>query len=431
MRRFLNRPLPERNNDRRLRELLGQRGRAGREAVRLEDLNENSDADIVALILATYTQGETQGEAIVQLQSGVTAAQADADAAAAVAQSALDDAAAAQDDIDGFSVAFEGLTVTLDGSGRVSGFLATTWANLDGSGGSVLELLGDVIAQGTIATNRLTVGLQGNWIKNSEFFGPVTPAWGPHDANGAAGAATVVQRNDEGEPYAWLSFPTLSLYQNDGSTTGFYDAYVRPPQDTAGALAPGWAVTAGERVSLSMRVSAHRCTATIRIAFYDGAGAFLSDVNSGNAVGGNFATSSAGPAGSASNPDLWDQLWMLADVPAGAAYARPVIRKGPSGSGDADSEVFIARPMFAKTHDDATAFTPYSPDGTTLIDGDQIRTGSIEADRLSVQEISVISSNLGTFQSAATGERMVITGSKIEVYDSTNTLRVRIGDLSE
>lgn len=50
---------------------------------------------------------------------------------------------------------------------------------------------------------------------------------------------------------------------------------------------------------------------------------------------------------------------------------------------------------------------------------------------IQVSSLSAISAQIGTFISGdPAGERMVITGDKIEIFDASNTLRVRIGDLS-
>ena len=68
--------------------------------------------------------------------------------------------------------------------------------------------------------------------------------------------------------------------------------------------------------------------------------------------------------------------------------------------------------------------------GRTVIDGSTIATGSIGADQINVSNLSAVSAVLGTFASAATGERTVISDAKIEVYDETGTLRVVIGDLT-
>jgi hypothetical protein len=345
---------------------------------------------------------------------------ASADAAIAAAISTYDAGAAnvtsiqqAITETDGFATAFAGLTATVDGSGDISGFKATTWADPDGSGGGVLELLGDVIVPGTLAANKLTVGLQANSFINSDFTAPLTPHWVTKEANGGAGAATTLTINAAGQSYAWNSFPTLSAYQNDGSTTGYYDFCCKPVVDISATLAPGWAVTAGERVSFSARVSAHRCTGSIYIEWYDGTGTLLGttdDAGDPGYVGGNLSTASAGPVGSDTNPDLWDELWILADAPAGAGYYLPVFRAGPSGSGDADSEMFVARPMHCRVHGNASTPTPYSPEGTTLIDGDRILTGSVTADKITVASLSALGLTVG----AADIEDASIGSAKLE-----------------
>ena len=60
----------------------------------------------------------------------------------------------------------------------------------------------------------------------------------------------------------------------------------------------------------------------------------------------------------------------------------------------------------------------------------KIAAGAVTADKMSVNELSAVAASIGTFQSAASGERVVITDDKIEVYDASNVLRVRIGNLS-
>jgi membrane protein implicated in regulation of membrane protease activity len=65
--------------------------------------------------------------------------------------------------------------------------------------------------------------------------------------------------------------------------------------------------------------------------------------------------------------------------------------------------------------------------GRTVIDGTDIKTGSITADRMNVSQLSAITATIGTFQSAPSGQRVVISDSLIQVYDSSNVLRVRLG----
>lgn len=70
--------------------------------------------------------------------------------------------------------------------------------------------------------------------------------------------------------------------------------------------------------------------------------------------------------------------------------------------------------------------------GTTEIDGGKIRADTITAAQLNVNELSAISGNLGTMityvdPSKPTGERMVIQGTAIKVYDGSNVERIFIG----
>lgn len=60
----------------------------------------------------------------------------------------------------------------------------------------------------------------------------------------------------------------------------------------------------------------------------------------------------------------------------------------------------------------------------------KIAAGAVTAEKMSVDELSAVAASIGTFQSAASGERVVITDDKIEVYDASNVLRVRIGNLA-
>lgn len=74
-------------------------------------------------------------------------------------------------------------------------------------------------------------------------------------------------------------------------------------------------------------------------------------------------------------------------------------------------------------HADAIIF-----DGT--IYGQHIAADSINATHINVSSLSAISATLGTFQSAPSGERLVIEGDRLTVYDANNVVRVRLGRLS-
>lgn len=60
----------------------------------------------------------------------------------------------------------------------------------------------------------------------------------------------------------------------------------------------------------------------------------------------------------------------------------------------------------------------------------QISTGAVTADKIDVASLSAVSATIGTLQSAPSGARLVIQDDKISVFDSSGTLRVRIGNLA-
>ena len=65
-----------------------------------------------------------------------------------------------------------------------------------------------------------------------------------------------------------------------------------------------------------------------------------------------------------------------------------------------------------------------------VIDGDLLVAGTVTADRLLSTELSTLGMTIGTLSSSPSGERVIISDNKIEVYDASNVLRVVIGDLS-
>lgn len=69
--------------------------------------------------------------------------------------------------------------------------------------------------------------------------------------------------------------------------------------------------------------------------------------------------------------------------------------------------------------------------GDTQIDGNVITNnmlaGSISADKMAVDSLSAITAKIGELKTADTGARTVIKDNLIEVYDSNNVLRVRMG----
>jgi len=322
--------------------------------------------------------------------------------------------------LSGYAAATAALTATLS-DGKIAGIRATVH---NGAGGqtnsSVLELLGDqVIAEGTISTNKLNVGLGLNQVVDSEFSAGVSN-W-QKVGSGPVNDQTFLGVRAPGGTWAGKSYPTLVLNQT-GNATGsdVIIANVARLQDGT-QQARIMAVSPGDWIEASIKASTHRCVGTLNIQFLTEAGVEI-NAPSVDTFAGNVVSS-------ANNPDAWPLYGGKVQAPEDSAYARILVTKGPTTSGQANSLLFIHRPMLAKTTALATELTPYSPPGQTYINGGAMITGSITADKLQVNSLDAISATIGILRTATSGARMEIHSDKILVYDASNMVRVRLGNL--
>lgn len=67
---------------------------------------------------------------------------------------------------------------------------------------------------------------------------------------------------------------------------------------------------------------------------------------------------------------------------------------------------------------------------SSAITTDKLAAGAVTANKITASSLSAISATIGTLQSATSGARLVIQTDKIQVFDSSNNERVRIGNLS-
>ncbi len=59
--------------------------------------------------------------------------------------------------------------------------------------------------------------------------------------------------------------------------------------------------------------------------------------------------------------------------------------------------------------------------------GELIVNGAITAEKLNVNELSAVSATIGTLRTATTGARTEIRDNLIQIFDSSNRVRVKIG----
>ena len=67
---------------------------------------------------------------------------------------------------------------------------------------------------------------------------------------------------------------------------------------------------------------------------------------------------------------------------------------------------------------------------SNAITANELSAGSVTAAKISVTSLSAITATIGTLRTATSGARTEISDNVIKVYDSSNVLRVKIGDLS-
>lgn len=260
-------------------------------------------------------------------------------------------------------------------------------------------------------------------------------------------------------------------------------------------------VTPGARYEASVYLNPHRCTATVRVAFYNAAGSQIS---------ASLGTPVANKNANGDTLGLYDRSVLFVTAPGSAAYAKVFIQVDYDGQ--TNPICYFSRFLLGESTSGATQASAWSSagGGITSIDGDKIKTGTIDADRLNVTNLAAISANMGnltsgtitldnaghikggqtdyntgsgffmgyqsgtykfsigtptngmtwngaaltikgdlvagsinlggnftadnngaiTIKSAASGQRVEIYNDVIKVYDSTGTLRVKLGNLS-
>jgi hypothetical protein len=100
------------------------------------------------------------------------------------------------------------------------------------------------------------------------------------------------------------------------------------------------------------------------------------------------------------------------------------------GVGLGDPYAFVSQAYLGEATPNQTEASPWSPGApSTTVDGGMIKTGTVQANRLAVAELSAITANVGLLRTASSGARMEIEGNRLQVYDSSGNLRVRLGNL--
>lgn len=293
------------------------------------------------------------------------------------------------------SVARFSVVTNVNGGKQAAGLEIVSFdGNGVGTGSAIVLNAMNIIAKGTLSTDALVVGLGKNLLIDPTFSDGLA-----HYIFGTQNGATA-QIRQPGAQYAHPGYPTLGIFQNNGNTAGQSDIITAPVVSESGSKAPGVPVQPGKIYTASAYFSTHRCNSQLLLQWVDA---------SGSPMPGAFSSASAntGP-GDSSNPDLWPRVVASGPAPTGAVYARLVFRKTGTLSGQSDSYLFIWKPQLEESAFAGQEPSPWSPGGTTFINGGrlfansittrELAANSVTAEKILVNDLSAISANLGSIQ---------------------------------
>lgn len=317
------------------------------------------------------------------------------------------------------------------------------------------------IATGAITADRLASGGRNNMYHNGAFYNQVVSE-NMFYAGGTFGSVSNVAYANPDTSWSVNNEVRGTIGHNHNiSQGGTYGVWTLSFRDTAGQVNWRIPVREGQRYELSGYLAAHRCRHSLQIIWLNGA-----DADIGSTA--NTDTVTEVGYGGGANLASYKRVSTFATAPSTAKWAALRWVREATLAGNTDSWAWITRVMFTETTATATELTPWSPPGTTLIQGGSIATGSVTADQIAANSItaakiaagaitadkvtttslSALSANLGaitagsininnkfivdsagnvTLQSSPTGQRLVLTNSRLEVYDASNVLRVRLG----
>lgn len=297
------------------------------------------------------------------------------------------------------------------------------------------------IAAGAITADKLTVGFGSNMLHGGGLNVNPNSYMACTDSRNGADFA----KNGRGE---WLLGSSQWTYGGEGSNPSYQlpdqsvwslrqvnnynpnnntytDNYFIRPTDANGGLAHEYDVEPGRTYEFSLYTGAHRCFARVYMIVLDQAWNHIMT------VGDDANSLNDEQAGGGRDLSSFRRIFVRGTMPSNARFVRLMVRKGRTKAGHSDSYLFMAKPVFAETSPSATTLVGWSAPSQSIIDGSGIRTGTIEADRLKVGSLDAITARIGTLRTASSGQRVEISDDVIKVYDASNVLRVKLGDLSK
>jgi hypothetical protein len=199
-------------------------------------------------------------------------------------------------------------------------------------------------------------------------------------------------------------------------------------------------VEVGQRYIVSAYTGAHRCRVGVFFYVYDSSDVAISNSYANGDPDNNEAASGGTQLGG------WKRCYSYLTIPAGAVYVRVMLRKYDTAAGQTDSYLFATNVQLERSTPTATKPGPYASTG--YLDASSVRSlnpitssnvttyvgsaaiGTAQVGVLTAANLTVTALSNTVNGSTGSGQRVEIQSNKVLVYDNSNVLRVKLGDLS-
>lgn len=229
------------------------------------------------------------------------------------------------------------------------------------------------IAAGAVTADTLAIGKGANWLPNSDLFSGIT-GWAQEYTNAPAG--TFDFRFRQGDTYA--PYPgVLEVVQFNGTQNVEFGVFMDP----AGVGADVRNVVGGKWYEFSGYYLGHWCKGIQPyLQFIDGNGTHIGWYNPGVLP----ASQNTDPGGNLAN---YQRFFYKVQAPANAARVRPFFRMKGTVAGGTYSHLWVTKLFFGEATANQTTPSDWSPAGITVVQGGNIVTGAVTADKIAANAV--------------------------------------------
>lgn len=229
------------------------------------------------------------------------------------------------------------------------------------------------IAAGAVSADALAVGKGANWLPNSDLVSGIT-GWAQEYTNAPAGTFEFSFRSaDNYAPYPGV----LEVKQVNGTQNVEFGVFIDP----AAVGADVRNVVGGKWYEFSGYYMGHWCKGIQPyLQFIDGNGTHIGWYNAGVLP----ASQNIDPSGNLAN---YQRFFYKVQAPGNAARVRPFFRMKGTVAGGTYSYLWVTKLFFGEATANQTTPSDWSPAGITVVQGGNIVTGAVTADKIAANAV--------------------------------------------